>query len=334
MISFVRKVLKRSNIYLSCSWIENGLAFARKEIAHCCIAHHDGLGWPIITNFYGGVLPVEKVVKARKNLRKRVIRGSTFPHPKCEGCKFLITKKWKPGNYLFEQLNFSHFTQCNLRCKYCWLNQIDQETYKQGAKPFDIYPVITDLIKNGYLSPKAETTWGGGEPTLLKSFSNSLNALVGHGCTIRVATNSTIFSDAIYDALVNKADIRIITSIDCGTPEKYKEFKGKDLFYTVFKNLGSYAASGGIVIAKYVLSDENCDSKDLEGFIDNVIKYGIREVWVDVDANLHSISKNIVLAAQQLQQMLKSNDIIWHIAGAGLNSFPELQFEEKVRVAP
>jgi hypothetical protein len=59
-------------------------------------------------------------------------------------------------------------------------------------------------------------------------------------------------------------------SLDSGTPETYLNFKGRDVFYGILENLGRYAShhvARKNITLKYIMCNETCEDKDIEGFI-------------------------------------------------------------------
>ena len=104
--------------YISCPWIEGGLVFGQGMFHVCCIAHHEAGGWMPIAPFdQNSTVPLAAVRQVRDELRRANQRDG---HERCRGCANLRRQRWTP-RHVFDTLNFSHFTQCNLECGYCYL---------------------------------------------------------------------------------------------------------------------------------------------------------------------------------------------------------------------
>ncbi|MDR2124389.1 MAG: hypothetical protein LBP38_05325, partial [Desulfovibrio sp.] len=85
--------------------------------------------------------------------------------------------------------------------------------------------------------------------------------------SIDIASNGTIFSDAILNGL-QSGKCSLCTSIDAGTPETYLKIKRQDLFECVWRNLEIYANSGTEKLSvKYIVTDDNKSKRDIDGFI-------------------------------------------------------------------
>ena len=56
--------------FWSCDWIEGGLAFNRRSLNVCLIAHHNGKGFPAICDYRGGEIPLAAVLSKRREIRE------------------------------------------------------------------------------------------------------------------------------------------------------------------------------------------------------------------------------------------------------------------------
>jgi predicted O-methyltransferase YrrM len=155
-----------------------------------------------------------------------------------------------------------------------------------------------------------------------------------YGTENEIATNATIFSAAIYRFLHPGGRLKLKTSIDCGTRESYLQMKGKDLFDVVWNNLGEYASTGGEASAKYIISHDNITRKDLDGFINQMIKYKIRWAHIDINHNFlkSEVMEQHILAAKYLYEHLLRLDISVDIGVHSLASIPD--FSERVLKKP
>ena len=69
--------------YESCEWLEGGLAFNRRSLHSCLIVHHDS-GMPHFSDYNGGPLPIDEIIKLRNEILEKQRKGEV--HEKCKGC--------------------------------------------------------------------------------------------------------------------------------------------------------------------------------------------------------------------------------------------------------
>src|SRR5262245_4695532 len=86
--------------YLSCDWIEGGLAFNRRSLHSCLIVHHD-TGLPFIAPFNGGPLPIGRVLEEREKIRQANRAGG---NPACVGCRICASNVGQTPLLNFESL--------------------------------------------------------------------------------------------------------------------------------------------------------------------------------------------------------------------------------------
>jgi pyruvate-formate lyase-activating enzyme len=292
--------------YVSCHYIEHALIFHPRNIYHCCIPVNGKFGSTMICEYHGGPLPVEKIIESREKYRKWHSDMENHPEVHCHGCVHAVRQLWD-DHYLFNNLHFNHSLLCNLRCTFCVQRGID---IKQQASDYEVLPVVKSMLEMDSLDPDAFIFWAGGEPMLLSDFEEAFDMAVSHGTRNEVATNSTIFSNILCNHLTNPR-VSMKTSVDCGTPETFLRMKRKDWFERVWNNLEHYAATGGLVSAKYILSYENINDPDLVGFIERVKRHGIRWVHLDINHNFRpeEVTEKYVRAAVFLIQNLRQESV-------------------------
>lgn len=267
--------------YLSCEWIEYRVVLDVLELKFCCIPHSAGTkGFVPICKFDGGKLPVEEILRERKKLRE--LNNQEGVDSPCKGCHWLRKHDWEEldGHSIFNQIDISNFTACNLRCNYCYtfLHQ-DWNLPKYG---YELIPIFEDLIENGYLQSGAQIDWGGGEPTILKEFPGLQGMLLEKGFRQRIFTNAVVFSKEIEAGLARKK-VSVVTSIDAGNPETYREIKGRDAFDAVWDHVARYASTGGDVTVKYILRDGNSNRENVKQFIRRCKESGVPAVSITPD---------------------------------------------------
>ena len=258
-------------MYKTCKDLENSLYVAPNEIRACCKRFfYQGKmrGDAKLLDIEGNKVPTTSDIK---NARKKVFDEIQLDkNEQCKGCVFLKNVEKKPEfNSNISYLSIEHHSVCNLRCSYC------SEIYWGGKRSkYDVVEFISYLSKNDSLNNCNQVVWGGGEPTLDKSFEKILeeidkkaNPEIYH----RVFTNSVKSSDAIIKFL-RKGIIKIVTSIDAGTPETFQKIRGRQRFSNVFENLEKYSKiDSSKVTVKYIFTEGNTKENELDAFVENLI---------------------------------------------------------------
>ena len=202
----------------------------------------------------------------------------------CKGCIFLKETNQKP-NFTSEVLHLSieHHSVCNLRCDYC------SEVYWGGKRSkYKVADFVKNLSENKNLSNCRQVVWGGGEPTLDKSFEEifekihlEANPKMYH----RVFTNSVRFSEPL-NKFLKKGVVKITTSIDAGTEETFKKVRGRQKLYEVFKNLSIYSKNDPSKITiKYIFTKDNYSEKELDAFVEKCINFNLNECNYQISTN-------------------------------------------------
>jgi organic radical activating enzyme len=313
--------------YYSCPWIEGGLVFGPQSLHCCCISHHGDRGWPVLVQkFSGEFFPVEEVLAAKHRL---IVSNQQSDHdPACRGCLFLQKRKWKPRNYLFDRLNLSHFTKCNLMCEYCWTMQ---PGFTHVDENISLFQSLKMLIEKRLLAHRSMIIWGGGEPTILPEFESIFSLLANHGAFQTLNTNGVVLSKVILKWLPISR-FKVVISIDAGTPETYQIIKGVNAFYKVWANAKEYARIGRQrVFVKYVFFDINCGETTL--FVNQVDRAKIKMVFADVDGRSTAIPTKIIEAAGLMSFELRRRGIWFGAMGVGANCLPEEMWPNKVAEA-
>ena len=110
----------------------------------------------------------------------------------------------------------------------------------------------------------------------------------------------------------------LITSIDCGTAQTYKEIRQKDYYYNVIHNLYNYARNGIFdeIILKYIFLDNgsNLDDDNIYGFLrlcrfiaDNQekdFKISLDIVWLERKHNDYAIPNRILQAIAKMKYII------------------------------
>ncbi len=320
MADYVEEMIE----HWSCPWIEAGIVFGSVGVHACCVGHHNDRGWvPLLMEFRGGKLPVAEVVAARRSIA--AANQQPGRHPRCAGCKALEKGRWEKTGYKFDFLGISHFTRCNVRCYYCYVNK---DGFQHVSEPYKLSPVLEEMLREGHLSPAAVTHWGGGEPTILQEFDELFGLLAEWGNFQYLNTNGVILSRTVCDRLP-VIGAQVTVSVDSGTRRTYRKIKGVDAFDRVWRNLSEYSNAGGDkVVAKIVLNKLN--HREIIEFVDRAEKAGVRSLLADVDAWETQLADAIVDAAAELAYECKARGLRFHCTAPGSANFPEHRWEARV----
>ncbi len=272
-------------MYKTCKDLEESLYVAPNEIRACCQRFfYDGKirGDAKLLNIKENITPTTNdIEKAREKLFNEIQNDK---NEQCKGCIFLKETEKKPNfSSKVSHLSIEHHSVCNLRCNYC------SDVYYAGKKSkYNVVEFISFLSKNKSLDNCQQVVWGGGEPTLDKSFEEILEEIHKHAnpnIYHRVFTNSVRFSEAIPKFL-EKSLIKITTSIDAGTPETFKKVRGRPKFYNVFENLRSYSKIDPTKITiKYIFTEDNYEENEIDGFVENCKKYELDKCNFQISMN-------------------------------------------------
>lgn len=321
--------------YLSCKDIEGSLYIAPNEIRSCCqrFFHKNKMrGDTKLLEIKDGVTPkAEEIKNARENLFKKIQNNDA---ESCEGCPFLYETDTKPKfSNEIKHLSIEHHSVCNLRCTYC------SETYYGGKRSkYNVVEFIEYLNSSGSFKNCKQVVWGGGEPTLDKSFDLIIKEIeknANPNLYHRVFTNSTRYHRTIEE-LLKKGLIKIVTSVDAGTKEKFKEVRGRDKFEELFVNLKKYSsADPNRVTIKYILTEENLSENELISFVNKCVEFNLTECNFQISMNYKNKDLNLdfLKALLFLMGLLKRHKIYKFFTDDHVSArFRELNEENKSQI--
>lgn len=304
--------------YLSCKDLKNSIFFGPQEIIGCCkrFFYNGEMKGDIVLMPNSNDVTLQKILDKKKQVENLINMDS---YEDCEGCPY-IERYEKTQNEKVNYISLENFTYCNMRCNYC------SPTYYGGREPsYDTEQIIDELLSGDYLANGVHIVWGGGEPTLKPKFKEITESLLGSEkvSKVRVLSNSLKFSENLNEIAGNEK-IRIVTSIDAGTQEKFKEVRGKGEINKVLENLGNYKkninAQENLTI-KYIMTEDNYFTDELTEFVKIIKQNGFEDNLIQISCNfkLESPTKEMIYA-------------IYELAGRLLNSgFKFVFFDDLIR---
>jgi hypothetical protein len=211
----------------------------------------------------------------------REMQKDNYPCRKCSNCK-----KKKFTLYPISGLvTMSTSMYCDNSCIYC--------VGHFGAKDagYDPFPLLKPFVEQGMFGKKALFDWGGGEPTQNPFYERTVEYLAGHGFRQRFNTNAIEFSQSTYHALESGLGIARI-SVDSGTREGYLRVKGTDNFEKVWNNIKKYCEVSDNVFIKYNVCNYNSDLDEIDSFLINCSKVGVKHIIISAEARSYQPVKN------------------------------------------
>ena len=306
--------------YKICKYIPDALYVAPNEIRACCqrfFYNNEMRGDAKLIDIVDGKTPnAEDLKKSRQKIFDEIQKDKK---KECLGCEFLYETDQKPNfDSKVNFLSIEHHSVCNLRCNYC------SEIYWGGKRSkYNVTEFIEYLKKNGSFSDCKQIVWGGGEPTLDRTFEQIVTAIdksVSPNIYHRVYTNSVRYHDAVRKFIDNGL-IKITTSVDAGTPETFLKVRGRPRFKNVFENLKLYSRKNpNHVTIKYILTNDNSDEDELNSFIDKCYEYDLSKCCYQISMDFkeeniptESLKKISYLFGKLVKSGIKKVFLDYHI---------------------
>lgn len=170
---------------------------------------------------------------------------------------------------------FHILTQCNLKCRHCYINPSQHGTKTLGKEEiYDWLKFFSDKNK------EANVIFLGGEPTLNPDLSYGIKKAGELGySSITIDTNGYLFNDILNKIKPSEVDF-ISFSLDGASPETNDPIRGKGVFDTCTKGIKKAVDKGFTTSLIYTVSSENIH--ELENMYDLVKDLGISRFFIQV----------------------------------------------------
>lgn len=311
---------------LHCPYLASGMSFYADRITACGIIHHD-TGMPGLAAYSGGPIPWE-LIQAR---RAEIIRENQADgHPACRGCPQLRLSatgvKRRPERLTW--LGISHLNVCNLECEYCWLQWADNSPRRQAGPAAGGYRVLEQIVamhEAGRIDRKTVIDWGGGgDPSLMVDFADTVAYLARHGLHQWIHTNAVKLPSRLLEPDLELDKVGVLCSIDAGFPLTYQAIKRRDRLDQVWDHLAALRRRRAKVVAKYIVTDRNYADEELVEFVRRARAAEISQIDLDIDHRQPAPEPHIIAALARLKWLaLAPPGIEVRVGSTGINSCPE-----------
>jgi sulfatase maturation enzyme AslB (radical SAM superfamily) len=292
---------------------------------------------PKLADYSGGPIPWELIQARRAEMIRENQAGG---HPACRGCPQLGA--FKPGAGTPPErltwLGISHLNVCNLECDYCWLQWADNSPRLRPGTHTGGYHVLEQIVsmhEAGRIDRETVVDWGGGgDPTLMVDFAETVAYLARHGLRQWIHTNAVKLSPRLLDPDLVWDNVGVLCSIDAGFPRTYQAIKHRDRLDQVWEHLAALRKRNAMVVAKYIVTDRNCLDGELVEFVRRARAAEVSQIDLDIDHRHPEPSPPIIAALARLKWLaLEPPGIEVRVGSTGINSCPERDVQGLVEKA-
>jgi len=294
------------NSYLSCKDLNSSIFLGPNEIRACCKRFFVGgkQKGDVVLLAASPDINLEDINLAKHQLIKDINREESSV---CSGCPYIERVQDKIENYKINYISLENFSYCNMRCTYC------SPKYYDGTEAIYVARhIISELVESTKLSENCHIVWGGGEPTLSPTFSPITKLLlknIGVG-KVRVLSNSLKYSEGLA-AFLTDSRVHLVTSVDAGRQETFKEIRGSGKISLVLENLVKYLIpiqDKSRMTIKYIFTKENFGSDELQSFVEKISDHNLTSplFQISCDFKVESPSIEIIYGFYELVSRLHS----------------------------
>ncbi len=192
----------------------------------------------------------------------------------------------------------------------------------------NVLRTVKELIKQNKFRNTGEITFQGGEPTILKEFSQLLELFIEKDSKVRVHSSGIIFSRAVREG-IKKGCVTVVISPDSASKNIYKTIKRVDKSDKVWANIRHYRrrlkdVRRFLVKVKYIIIPGINDTFDeVSLFLDKIKKFDIKSVIVDIEytyanTNTNNISPHVYILMDYIEHFCRINNIAYELYDSAL----------------
>jgi hypothetical protein len=281
-------------IVKTCSKLQSGLRFGPEGVRACQLGPFAApVYW---TEEEASELHVTKDMIVEK--RQWLFEALNDDHSDivCKKCSMVEEKPFREVDFTkLGRIDHAPRTICNLRCNFCGFTKAEEVGDFKNAFVETNYSSLDFLKTFGTddVEWDAAVDFNGGETSLIKNIKEYLDYFKEMKIRVLCFSNSVVFSEAMYQGLLDGSIQWLVTSIDCGTPTTYKVTKKGDVYHKVLENVARYAYAGskggGNLAIKYIFTEDNCSDDDIVGFAYAMLAIRPQRIWLTFDFTPFSI---------------------------------------------
>ena len=271
-----------------CDELNNVITFFNDKITTCCGPNQSPLYYKIHSNNF--IIDFSFFKKKKKEYLEYLINQKTFF---CYNCFFLRERKESDViNDKYNEINISHWTNCNCHCIYCSRNKnnniLIKNLFQKRGQHYDLLPIVQDLYKNDLLDKEnLIVRFQGGDIGVLEEFEDLVKEFDKNGTKMFHFLSNNIIYQPIIAEMFKKDKAFLITSLDCGSKETYKKIKKVNQFDKMINNLKRYKEECGEkakLNVKYVIVENYNDNlQEAKNFLSIIKEIKIPIIQYDID---------------------------------------------------
>jgi len=267
---------------MGCSYLGHFISYRKENFSPCCVTGKA----PVVTTsgsirqrFEHWHQYTEKLVDDIRNKRTSA----------CEKCHLLKYGFWRKTVKLSE-VSFGSNNPgdvCNFKCIYCF-SKNSLERLKDDIDGFTTYEVLKQIAEMPEFDNEDFTIQlSNGEFTCNKHCESMLDILLEKKWKVKLVSNMSVWRDKLATLMETGRVIKLLTSLDAGTPETFKKVRGVNVFDRVIANLKRYPVRNINLILKYTFMEGiNDNETDVDKFYEIVKEVGCKTIVLSSDQQI------------------------------------------------
>lgn len=292
-----------------CRFLGHFISYRKNDFSPCCITKQ----CPVVQTSGTISERMEHWKEYTTKLVNDIRENKPNPCSKCPHLKY----GFYPKTIKLDTLSFGTNQPgdvCNLRCVYCFSRK-QLERLKDDKDKFTTYEILRQFSQMPeYDTPDFKIQLSNGEFCTNKYCDEIFDILLKSKWKVVFVTNMTVYREKFAEFLKTGRTIRILTSLDAGTPETYKKIKGVDCLNKVVDNLKKYPLEKVDVRLKYIfLEGLNDNEEDIDAFYEIVKEVGCKTIVLSSNlfkpftAKMRDLTLRIIKKAKKDGIVISSN---------------------------